>query len=48
MTFYQQNVDFGIGRHRELVRVGERRALRLSRVAPQAKANVRFRSTRRG
>jgi hypothetical protein len=36
MTFYQQNIDFGIGRHKELVRTGERRALQLAKAAPQA------------
>ena len=39
MTFYQQNIHFAIGRHKDAVRVGERRALRLARVAPQAKAS---------
>ena len=37
MTFYQQNIDFGIGRHKELVRMGERRALRLVKAVPEAK-----------
>ena len=39
MTFYQQNIDFGIGRHKGLVRFGERRALLLARVEPQAKSS---------
>ena len=39
MTFYQQNIDFGIRRHKELVRVGERRALRLAKAEPQTKAS---------
>ena len=38
MAFYQQNIDFAIGRHKDAVRIGERNALRLAQVAPQAKA----------
>ena len=42
MTFYQQNIDFGIGRHKDAVRVGERRALRRARVEPQVEAGGRL------
>jgi hypothetical protein len=37
MSFYQQNIDFAIGRHTDMVRIGERRALRIAEDEPRAR-----------